>query len=60
MRERRFFVLGTLVVAGLAGAVSERTAWGQRPLGIDVSKWQPTVDWNQVYASGRVFAFIKA
>jgi len=60
VRERRFFVLGTLVVAGLAGAVSERTAWGQRPLGIDVSKWQPTVDWNQVYASGRVFAFIKA
>lgn len=35
----------------------------QRPLGIDVSKWQGDVtldEWRQVYNSGRVFAFIKA
>jgi GH25 family lysozyme M1 (1,4-beta-N-acetylmuramidase) len=28
--------------------------------GIDVSRWQPPVDWGQVKASGRTFAIIKA
>lgn len=36
------------------------TVQAQRPLGIDVSKWQPSINWSQVYGSGRVFAFIKA
>jgi GH25 family lysozyme M1 (1,4-beta-N-acetylmuramidase) len=31
-----------------------------RPLGIDVSQFQGTIDWAQVKASGRDFAFIRA
>lgn len=31
-----------------------------RPYGIDVSHWQGTINWNSVYAAGKVFAFTKA
>ncbi len=34
--------------------------WGQQPQGIDVSHHQGTIDWNLVYQSGKVFAFVKA
>lgn len=51
-------------LAGLAALlVIASTATAQRPLGIDVSFWQGTItqaQWNQVFASGRVFAFIKS
>jgi len=33
---------------------------GQTILGIDVSKWQGVIDWNQVANDGKVFAFVKA
>lgn len=40
------------------------SAWNQRklsyPTGIDVSKWQPTVNWFTVYAAGASFAYCKA
>ncbi len=51
-------------MAGLATLLLiASTAMAQRPLGIDVSFWQGTItqaQWNQVFASGRVFAFIKS
>jgi len=34
--------------------------FAQTILGIDVSKWQGTIDWNQVANDGKVFAFVKA
>lgn len=43
----------------LAGSWVSAAA-GQRPLGIDVSHFQGVIDWNQVYAGGRTFAFVRA
>jgi GH25 family lysozyme M1 (1,4-beta-N-acetylmuramidase) len=50
-------------VAGLAGLLLltvSAPSFGQRVLGIDVSQFQGTIDWPQVLASGRQFAFIRA
>lgn len=38
----------------------ERTPWNYPVHGVDVSKWQGTVDWPTVLGSGASFAFIKA
>ncbi len=35
-------------------------SYAQQPQGIDVSHHQGTIDWSLVYASGKVFAFVKA
>lgn len=53
------FAVAVLIVS--ATAVSPVLAL--RPLGIDVSYWQGVrsqADWNSAYASGRVFAFVRA
>ncbi|MBP7242639.1 GH25 family lysozyme [Amaricoccus sp.] len=39
---------------------TERTPWHYPVHGVDVSKWQGTIDWPRVRASGASFAFIKA
>ncbi len=49
---------GLMLVAIWLTATSDAQA--QRPLGIDVSHWNGTINWTQVYNSGRVFAFAKA
>lgn len=49
--------LAVIVVTCLLGAESTQA---QKPLGIDVSQFQRDINWSQVYAGGRVFAFIRA
>lgn len=50
--------LALLALATLLTVVGGEAAWGQ---GIDVSKFQGTIDWRKVKASGKVkFAYIKA
>jgi len=39
---------------------TDRTPWHYPVHGVDVSKWQGTIDWPQVRGSGVAFAFIKA
>jgi lysozyme len=52
------FCLALLVLATLLTVVGGETAWGQ---GIDVSKFQGTINWRKVKATGKVkFAYIKA
>jgi lysozyme len=58
-------MLASLVSLALAGSllpiVTAVPAHAQTTtLGIDVSHWQGTIDWNQVADSGHVFAFQKA
>ena len=53
---RRVTALGLLLATLCSGAA----ALADRPLGVDVSKWQASINWTQVYNSGRRFAFIKA
>ena len=55
-------VLASLLAIALAGSLFPvRSARAQTyTLGIDVSHWQGTIDWNQVADSGHVFAFQKA
>ncbi len=51
--KTRYFLTGLIgVLSGLLQA--------QQPQGIDVSHHQGTIDWNLVYQSGKVFAFVKA
>lgn len=53
----------TLAPAAPAGAAGGGNRALQQPLveaGIDVSRWQGTIDWPRVAASGITFAFIKA
>ena len=68
-RHRRTAALvATLALCvGLAPAAPAGAAGGNRALqqptvdaGIDVSRWQGTIDWPRVAASGITFAFIKA
>ena len=50
-----------LIVASLALAFNPRQAWGQRPLGIDVSSHEGAgIDWTSVKNAGYVFAWAKA
>ncbi|MBI4581266.1 MAG: hypothetical protein HY718_16305 [Planctomycetes bacterium] len=51
---------GLVALAGMVVAAIGSSASAARPLGVDVSQFQGTIDWNQVYAGGRVFAFIRA
>jgi GH25 family lysozyme M1 (1,4-beta-N-acetylmuramidase) len=51
------------VILLISTATSASPALAARPLGIDVSYWQGSRsqdDWDSAYASGRVFAFIRA
>ena len=41
-------------------ALSAGTAWGQRPLGTDVSGYQPSINWTTVKNAGVTFAWTKA
>lgn len=52
------YILPLLVVvpAALAAAVDKRAL----PLGLDVSGYQPGIDWASVKANGASFAYIKA
>lgn len=61
-RRSKSLSIGTLVLAGMVSVLLAGPAVAQKPLGIDVSAWQGTLtqaNWNSVYASGRVFAFIR-
>jgi len=44
----------------LGAGLGTGRALAQRPLGIDTSHWNGTVNWTSVYNDGRVFAFTKA
>lgn len=39
---------------------TDRSPWHYAVHGVDVSRWQGTIDWPRVRASGAAFAFIKA
>jgi len=47
----------SLAIATVADPVLQKRA---NPKGIDVSGYQPNVNWNAVKASGVTFAYIKA
>ncbi len=58
---KRLYLFAVAVL--VAPAMAFNPALAVRPLGIDVSYWQGVrsqQDWNDAYASGRVFAFIRA
>ncbi|MSU59477.1 MAG: hypothetical protein EXS35_15120 [Pedosphaera sp.] len=59
LHPRRFVspVLGFALLTGLGAAVSVQA---QRPLGIDVSHYQASINWSSVAASGITFAWTKA
>ncbi len=44
----------------LIGLIFNSIIWGQNILGIDVSHYQGTINWELVYNDGKVFAFCKA
>lgn len=44
---------------GVAAGAIKRCADGEVVQGIDVSSWQPDIDWTKVADSGRRFAFIR-
>ncbi len=59
-------MLGTATFFACGGAPPDETssalkacASGQTTEGIDVSKWDGTIDWNAVATSGKAFAFIR-
>jgi GH25 family lysozyme M1 (1,4-beta-N-acetylmuramidase) len=65
MRSRFPLLLGVVLIAGTlvanAGAAPAAATATYPVTGIDVSRWQDTIDWAQVAASGKVdFAIIKA
>ncbi len=51
--KKEIFFIGLLVVVG-------SNAIAQTILGIDVSHYQGTINWTQVSAAGKIFAYIKA
>ena len=53
-------ILSTAVVAGLALALAPAQGLAQRPLGVDVSHYQGSIDWTSVKNSGVSFAWAKA
>ncbi len=57
---RRQFLAATPVVAVGVGTVTGLAQSGSWPKGIDVSKWQGTVNWMSVKHAGITFAFCKA
>ena len=48
------------VLAGTLTLGLALSATAQRPLGIDVSHWQGTINWTSVATSGVSFAWCKA
>ncbi|MGH7297347.1 MAG: glycoside hydrolase family 25 protein [Polyangiaceae bacterium] len=69
LRSSRWMVLSAVGLFACGGTPGESTgssdsdvtscASGQTVEGIDVSKWDGTIDWNQVKKSGRAFAFVR-
>ena len=60
-RETRLLTLLAMAGAMMALALAPGTALaGKRPLGIDVSRFQGTIDWTLVPGSGVKFAFVAA
>ena len=61
MRIRRVGIVG-LLACGLSLAAASGIAQGRatRLRGVDVSNYQPSVDWGAVRRSGRRFAFVLA
>ena len=55
----RNWLLGMSLLAGVVAVVPDR-ALAQRPLGIDVSSYQETVNWTSVKGAGITFAWAKA
>ena len=52
--------LSAMVVLGLALAFAPAPALAQRPLGVDVSHYDGTINWTNVKSSGISFAWAKA
>jgi GH25 family lysozyme M1 (1,4-beta-N-acetylmuramidase) len=48
------------LILGLATFIGPGRALAQRPLGIDVSSYQGSINWSSVKSSGRTFAWAKA
>src|SRR5579864_8417253 len=46
--------------AALTTSLAATPAMAQRPLGIDVSAYQGSINWSSVHADGVIFAFAKA
>ncbi len=56
-------VYPSVIAVLVSSATAASPALAVRPLGIDVSYWQGVrsqADWDSAYASGRVFAFVRA
>ncbi len=60
MNSVRSFLVGTVVFLICLAASQPQVAWGQRPLGIDVSSYQDTPNWTDVKTAGISFAWAKA
>ena len=56
LREHKTYLAGFALAAIFLAASS---ASAQRPYGIDVSHWNGTINWTQVYQAGYEFAFTK-
>ncbi len=50
---------GLRLVSGGAGVFAPVCADGERLYGVDVSKWQGSIDWSAMAADGVVFAFVR-
>src|SRR5688500_12891266 len=59
-RNRIFAGFGILAVAILSLTLGAGQALAQRALGIDVSRWQGTINWTSVKGSGISFAWAQA
>src|SRR5258707_10255155 len=57
---RPSFIWIALVVVALELAVLPERALGQRPVGVDVSTFQGSINWASVKASGITFASARA
>lgn len=59
-RLARTILLPAALSGVLLAAAAGPAAGASKPIGIDVSRFQGTIDWNQVAGSGIRFAFIQA
>ena len=61
-RGRGDLAVRALIVCAVLSAMllTPSSASAVRQVGVDVSEWQFTIDWPQVAASGKSFAFIRA
>ena len=53
-------LLGLVAIFGISFVAPEAASAAEPTEGIDISHWQGEIDWTQVRAAGKEFAFMKA